>query len=126
LAQNAADLKPTAPCVSVKLTHQLFMSKLGGASVFSLLRPARGYGVGMKVTRDIWKFPESYWLVTRVELNKAQTSGSAWGVFHWRGKPAGRKPGAERRLRCPLKKQWHRYEDFEALDPHPYGWEKQQ
>jgi small subunit ribosomal protein S34 len=77
------------------------MSKSSG-SLFQILNGLRYFGVGSKVTRSIYKFPETYWIVTRVQLSKDQMHGKAWGRMVWRG----RLKGDEERIGSPLKKEW--------------------
>ena len=62
----------------------------------------RYFGVGSKVTRQIYKFPETYWVITRVRLSKHQEHGTIYGRLVWRGRP---KP-TEEKITAALKKQW--------------------
>mmetsp|Transcript_24803 Transcript_24803/g.32410 ORF Transcript_24803/g.32410 Transcript_24803/m.32410 type:complete len:90 (-) Transcript_24803:131-400(-) len=74
--------------------------------LYKILCNMKHYGVGSKVTRDIWHFPETFWQVTRVKLDPARDdgkiTGKAWGVFFWRGQ----QKGSEKRIRSGSKKQW--------------------
>ena len=71
-------------------------------SLFKIINGLRYCGVGSKVTRDIFKFPETYWVVTRVALSKDQDHGKVYGKMVWRG----REKAAEERIAGVLKKQW--------------------
>lgn len=52
--------------------------------------------------RSIYKFPNTYWVVTRVKLSPDQNHGKAYGKLVWRGKARAE----EEEIRSPLKKQW--------------------
>jgi len=71
-------------------------------SLFKIINGLRYFGVGTKVTRSIYKFPETYWVVTRVMLSKDQSHGKVYGKMVWRGRPKE----AEERIGSPLKKEW--------------------
>ena len=71
-------------------------------SLFKIINGLRHFGVGTKVTRSIYKFPETYWVVTRVMLSKDQSHGKVYGKMVWRGRPKE----AEERIGSPLKKEW--------------------
>lgn len=73
-----------------------------GTSLFRVVNGLRYFGVGSKVTRSIYKFPESYWIVTRVNLSKDQNHGDAWGRMVWRG----RLKLKEEKIGAPLKDEW--------------------
>ena len=72
------------------------------SSLHRLLNGLRYVGVGTKVGRNIYKFPDTYWVVTRVKLSKDQNHGTIHGRLVWRGKS---KP-EDRRINSALKKQW--------------------
>jgi small subunit ribosomal protein S34 len=78
------------------------MSSKSSGSLFQILNGLRYFGVGSKVTRNIYRFPETYWIVTRVQLSKDQLHGKAWGRMVWRG----RLKDEEERIGSPLKKEW--------------------
>ena len=73
-----------------------------GTSLFRLVHGLRYFGVGSKVTRSIYKKPETYWVVTRVKLSKDQNHGKVFGRLVWNGRPKDR----EQRINTALKKQW--------------------
>lgn len=56
-----------------------------GATLFGCINGLRYLGLGSKVTRSIYKFPETYYVVTKVKLSTDQEHGKAWGVMVWRG-----------------------------------------
>mmetsp|Transcript_6463 Transcript_6463/g.10453 ORF Transcript_6463/g.10453 Transcript_6463/m.10453 type:complete len:90 (+) Transcript_6463:30-299(+) len=78
----------------------------GGKQLYGMLLNLQNYGVGSKVTRKIWHFPETFWKVTRVKLDPARedgkVTGKAWGLFYWRGQ----QKGVEQKIRSGSKKQW--------------------
>ena len=71
-------------------------------SLYKIINGLRLCGVGSKVTRTIYKFPETYWQITRVELSKDQNHGKVFGRMVWRGRPKE----IEERLGSTLKKEW--------------------
>jgi len=88
-------------------------------SIFQLVNGLRYFGLGSKVTRyiinislifhyssysfrTIYKFPDTYWILTKVVLSKDQMHGSIWGRMVWKGRS---KPGNERIGRA-LKPDW--------------------
>eukprot|EP01041_Mallomonas_annulata_P007374 gene7374-15061_t len=74
-------------------------------SLFQIVNGLRYFGVGCKLARDTFSYPETYWIVTRHEyfifcciieltmalrrvfLSKDQSHGKAWGRLVWRGRP---------------------------------------
>mmetsp|Transcript_4267 Transcript_4267/g.6382 ORF Transcript_4267/g.6382 Transcript_4267/m.6382 type:complete len:88 (+) Transcript_4267:83-346(+) len=83
------------------------MSKLttGGQKLFEIIFGMRNFGVGAKVTRSIYKFPETYWVIKRVKIKEGRTYGKAWGELFWRGVSKG-----ETKIGSVLKKQWKLHE----------------
>ena len=71
-------------------------------SLFSCISGLRYLGLGSRVTRSIFKFPDTYYVVTKVTLSKDQEHGRVWGVLVWRGI---RHTKVER-IGAPLKKEW--------------------
>lgn len=71
-------------------------------SLFSILNGMRYYGVGTKVKRNIYKFPETYWVVTRVVLSTDQNHGKVYGRLVWRGKAKE----TEEKITSALKREW--------------------
>lgn len=71
-------------------------------NLFKVLEGLRHFGVGTTVTRNIYKFPETYWIITRVKLTKDQLHGSVYGRLIWRGKPKEK----DEKITSALKKQW--------------------
>ena len=82
-------------------------------SVYDLVRPYKNYGVGLKITRGTSHFPETYVLLTRIEMPVEGVRGKAWGVHYWRGAPIwrGKEEKGEVRMRGQLKKEWTVYDD---------------
>lgn len=74
-----------------------------GRSLFECLNGLRYFGRGVCVTRNIYKFPETYWVISRVRLTKDQKHGAAWGTMVWNGRV---KQGSPEKIGAPLKKQW--------------------
>ena len=72
------------------------------SSLFRIVNGLRYFGVGSKVTRSIYKKPDTYWVITRVKLSKDQNHGKAFGRLVWNGRPKDR----EQRINTALKKQW--------------------
>lgn len=72
-------------------------------NLFKCLNGLRYFGVGSRVTRNIYKFPDTYFIVTKVKLTPDQNHGRAWGVMVWRGIRKER----EERMPAPLKNQWN-------------------
>lgn len=75
---------------------------MAASSLYGLINGLRHCGVGAKVTRSIYKFPETYWLITRVQLSKDQNHGKVFGKMVWRG----RQKELEERIGSTLKKEW--------------------
>lgn len=73
-----------------------------GTSLFNCINGLRYLGLGSRVTRNIYKFPETYYVVTKVTLSTDQKHGKAWGVLVWRGI---RKNKVER-IGAACKKEW--------------------
>mmetsp|Transcript_10003 Transcript_10003/g.15109 ORF Transcript_10003/g.15109 Transcript_10003/m.15109 type:complete len:127 (-) Transcript_10003:41-421(-) len=71
-------------------------------SLFKVVNGMRYFGMGCKVTRDIYHFPETYWILRRVELSKDQDHGKVWGRLVWRGRPQPR----DRRIHSARKHEW--------------------
>ena len=71
-------------------------------SLFSVINGLRYFGIGSRVTRSIYKFPETYYVVTKVTLSKDQDHGKVWGVLVWRGI----RHNKVERIGAPLKKEW--------------------
>jgi small subunit ribosomal protein S34 len=71
-------------------------------ALFNVVNGLRHFGVGAKVTRSIYKFPDTYWILTKVKLSKDQSHGKAWGRLIWRG----RAKEKDEKIGCPLKTQW--------------------
>lgn len=71
-------------------------------SLFSIVHGLRYFGVGSRVTRGIYKFPETYWVITRVKLSKDQNHGKVYGRLVWRG----RSKDKDERITSALKKEW--------------------
>ena len=81
---------------------KLTMSTKSPSSLFNILNGLRYLGVGAKVTRKIYKFPETYWIITKTKLSKDQLHGKVWGQMVWRGRL---KPSQEK-IGSPLKNEW--------------------
>eukprot|EP01031_Cornospumella_fuschlensis_P037170 gene37170-45114_t len=62
----------------------------------------RHFGVGLKVTRSIYRHPNTFWTITRVQARPGVTHGKVFGRLTWNGKVAEK----DTEVRCPLKKQW--------------------
>jgi hypothetical protein len=71
-------------------------------SLYKVLNGLRHFGVGTKVTRSIYKFPDTYWVVTKVKLSKDQTHGTIFGRLVWRGK----SKETDMRINSSLKDEW--------------------
>ena len=56
-------------------------------SLFSIVSGLRYFGLGAKVTRKTFKFPDTYWIITSVKLSPDNKSGEISGRMYWRGKP---------------------------------------
>lgn len=54
-------------------------------SLAKCINGLRYRGVGAKITRDIFHFPDSYWIVTKVKLSTDGDHGKAYGTMVWRG-----------------------------------------
>ena len=70
-------------------THQhtqVTMASTKGKSLQTLINGLRYFGVGSKVTRNIYKFPDTYFVITRVNLSKDQNHGGVYGRKVWRGR----------------------------------------
>ena len=101
----------------------------------------RYFGVGCKVTRSSYKYPDTYWTIQkqllfysfnnnnnnnnnkliiniiRVRLSKDQNHGKIYGQLVWRGKTIEKVS----KVCCPLKKEWRlvstpEYDNFKILD----------
>eukprot|EP01032_Pedospumella_encystans_P016811 gene16811-19163_t len=48
-------------------------------SLFKLVNGLRFFGVGTRVKRSNFNFPNSYWVLTRVKLSPDQKHGKAYG-----------------------------------------------
>ena len=72
------------------------------SNLFSLINGLRYFGVGSRVTRSIYKFPDTYWVITRVVLSKDQNHGKVYGRLVWRGRPKE----TDDKIGSPLKKEW--------------------
>ena len=55
-------------------------------SLYNIVNGMRYFGVGSKVTRNIYQFPDTYWVITKVKLSKDQEHGNVYGRLVWRGK----------------------------------------
>jgi len=73
-----------------------------GKSLQSLVNGLRYFGVGSKVTRNIYKFPDTYFVITRVNLSKDQMHGGVYGRKVWRGRAMEK----DEKIGTALKKQW--------------------
>lgn len=71
-------------------------------ALFTCISGLRYFGVGSRVTRNIYKFPETYYIITKVSPTPDQQHGRAWGVMVWKGI---RKEKVER-LGASQKKEW--------------------
>ena len=71
--------------------------------LFKCINGLRYFGVGSRVTRNIYKFPDTYYIITKVSMTTDQLHGRAWGVMVWKGI---RKSKIER-LGATQKKEWH-------------------
>jgi hypothetical protein len=78
------------------------LSKMTGKSLFECLNGLRYFGVGSHVTRSIYRFPDTYYVVSKVILSKDQRHGSVWGTMVWRGRPKA----VSEKIGAPLKKEW--------------------
>ncbi len=78
------------------------MASTKGKSLQALLNGLRYFGVGSKVTRNIYKFPDTYFVITRVKLSTDQMHGSVYGRKVWRG----RAMENDELISTALKKQW--------------------
>lgn len=78
-------------------------------NIFQVLCPQRNYGVGLRVTRGIWKrFEEpSFWEVTRIRPSPDLKHGKVYGRFTFRGKTDMK----EKRINGPLKRDWEVVEE---------------
>lgn len=90
----------TTPAVKVAFTG---IPGVKGSNLFNLINGLRYMGKGAKVTRSIFKFPETYYIITKVRLSKDQGHGDVWGKLVWRGI---RKNYHPRKLASTLKKEW--------------------
>ena len=52
---------------------------------YKCINGLRYLGIGARVTRNIYKFPNTYFIVTKVTMGSNQERGKAWGVLVWRG-----------------------------------------
>jgi hypothetical protein len=90
-----------------------------GQSAYTLLNGLRYFGVGSKITRNIYKFPDTYYVVTRVNLSTDQSHGVVYGRKVWRGRAMEK----DERIHTALKKQWSivslpDYNTFKAKPEH--------
>mmetsp|Transcript_25178 Transcript_25178/g.25387 ORF Transcript_25178/g.25387 Transcript_25178/m.25387 type:complete len:123 (+) Transcript_25178:71-439(+) len=56
-------------------------------NLFRIVNGLRYFGVGCKLVRNTFTYPDTYWIVTRVKLSTDQNHGRAWGRLVWRGRP---------------------------------------
>ena len=80
------------------MTNSLIKSSL----FLQIVNGLRYFGAGCKVTREIYKKPDTYWVISKVKLSKDQNHGKAFGQLVWNGRPTGKV----RKIGSPLKKQW--------------------
>jgi small subunit ribosomal protein S34 len=73
-----------------------------GQKLHNVVNGLRYFGVGSKVTRSIYQFPDTYWIITKVKLTVDQEHGKIWGRLVWRGRP---KP-KEMKINTAKKKEW--------------------
>ena len=71
-------------------------------SLYNIVNGMRYFGVGSKVTRNIYQFPDTYWVITKVKLSKDQEHGNVYGRLVWRGKAKN----YDMKIGPALKKQW--------------------
>jgi hypothetical protein len=62
----------------------------------------RYFGRGTHVTRSIYKFPDTYYVLSQVVLSKDQKHGAAIGTLVWRG----RAKASPQRIGAALKREW--------------------
>jgi hypothetical protein len=98
-------------------------------SLYNIVNGLRYFGVGSKVTRNIYKFPDTYWVITRVKLSKDQEHGNVYGRLVWRGRAQER----DTKINTALKRQWNLVstpnyskfkgasDDVASLIPEPLG-----
>ena len=72
-------------------------------SLYNIVNGMRYLGLGSKVTRNIYQFPDTYWVITKVKLSKDQEHGKIYGRLVWRGKAKEH----DMKIGPALKKQWH-------------------
>jgi len=97
----------------------LFNMASRGTPLFQVINGLRYFGVGAKVTRQIYKFPETYWIVTKVKLSSDQKHGRVWGRLVWRG----RAQPKDESIGSTLQKEWSlvglpNYSKFKAKPEH--------
>ena len=89
-----------------------------GKSLFECVNGLRYFGKGTHVTRSIYKFPETYYILHRVMLSKDQVTGKiflpyfiflswqkhgvAYGRMVWRGRPKAEV----KKIGAVLKREW--------------------
>ena len=78
------------------------MASAAPKSLYNIVNGMRYFGVGTKVTRNIYQFPDTYWIITKVKLSKDQEHGDVFGRLVWRG----RSKEHDKRIGTSLKKQW--------------------
>ena len=128
--------------VSVLKDELFFQVNYFFISFFLFLQVVNGlryFGVGCKVTRSSYKYPDTYWTIQkqllfysfnnnfnnnklilniiRVRLSKDQNHGKIYGQLVWRGKTIEKVT----KVCCPLKKEWKLvstpdYDNFKILD----------
>ena len=72
------------------------------SSLFRIVNGLRYFGVGARVSRSIYKKPDTYWTITKVKLSKDQNHGTIFGRLVWNGREKPR----DQRINTALKKQW--------------------
>eukprot|EP01039_Chlorochromonas_danica_P007326 gene7326-8108_t len=73
-----------------------------GTKLYEIIKGLRHFGVGVAVTRSIYRHPNTYWIITSVRIPAGKTHGKIYGRLVWNGVPKGKNE----ELRCPLKKEW--------------------
>ena len=71
-------------------------------SLFRIVNGLRYFGLGAKVSRSIYKEPDTYWTITKVKLSKDQNHGTIFGRLVWNGREKPR----DQRINTAMKKQW--------------------
>eukprot|EP00291_Cryptomonas_curvata_P007167 CAMPEP_0172187542 /NCGR_PEP_ID=MMETSP1050-20130122/21404_1 /TAXON_ID=233186 /ORGANISM="Cryptomonas curvata, Strain CCAP979/52" /LENGTH=220 /DNA_ID=CAMNT_0012861893 /DNA_START=199 /DNA_END=857 /DNA_ORIENTATION=+ len=77
--------------------------KYKGKTIFDVIGYLDNFGVGWRLSRNPWirKYPDSYWIITRVKLFPNRR---AWGKKVWKGQLLF--DGAERRVKSASKREW--------------------